>query len=849
MESMPGRSAVVAVLLLIAGFPELAAQQVKLVSKAADPMVHGLQGSGASDYCDLSGAGRYLVYGSLASNLVDADTNGVEDIFVLDRDTGQVSRVSVDSSGNQGNRASRRPRISTNGRYVVFESEATNLVAGDGNGVADIFRHDRQTGETIRVSLFDNGAEEGPSASSWPDVSADGDRVAFVTDSDLVGDDSNGVADAYVRLVSSDQTTRVSTDPAFADPDFPTYKVVISGDGEWVAFESQANNIVPGDTGGQIDIFHRNIASGLTTRVLALGGASADGHADIEDISTDGQVVLFQSHASNYVANDSNGLSDVFVFDAGSASVELVSVNALGETGSSSSQYTRISGAGRYVVFGSGADDLVSPDVNSSWDVFVRDRVGLTLERISESSAGVADSGTSDRPCISASGGIIGFMSAADELVAGDINRVQDVFLHDPGTGETVLGSFASSGGPYPVVTGNRESSLASISDDGRFVAFRSASTNFLPITPGFFPLIYRLDLETGDYALVNVTLGGGPDESNSQNRAPSIDRQGKRIAFSSPSSELVASDGNGVEDVFVRDMNLGMTRRVSVDSTGAEASDRSTSPAISADGRVVAFLSRAEDLVAGDTNGHTDVFVHDLNSGETSRVSISSAGGQASWASEEPDISATGRYVTFHSSASDLVTPDANPHEDVFHHDLDTGVTVLVSVNDAGQQVQGVHSHARVSDDGQRVVFQSDAEDMATGDGNGRTDIFLRDMQAGTTVLISLNAVGAQFTADSENPRISADGQAVLFDVVSDTAPVQVYLYDSAVQASRLVSRRPGGQPAALQSRASGLSADGRFALFESDSDELVEDDFNGQRDVFVYREDRIFADSLELP
>lgn len=837
----------VSVALLAGVAPDLEAQLVKLVSKAPNPLLYGIQGSDNSDNCDLSGAGRYLVFSSLAANLVADDTNGVEDIFVLDRDTGQVSRVSVDSNGDQGNRASKRPRISTNGRYVVFESEATNLVSDDTNGVADVFRHDQQSGETIRVSLIDNGSNESPAASSWPSISSDGDRIAFISESDLVGDDTNGYPDAYVRFVATEQTTRVSTDPAFADPDFATWKVVISGDGEWVAFESQANNIVPGDTGGQIDIFHRNIASGVTTRVLGLGGASPNGHADIEDISADGQLVLFQSHASNYVANDSNGLSDVYVFDASTGLVELISITPLGETGDGSSQFTRISGGGRYVVFGSNANDLVSPDTHLYGDVFIRDRVDLTLDIVSVSSGGIQGTARSDNPCISSSGSVVGFMSESDNLVAGDINRVRDVFVRDMIATTTELGSLAGPGGPFPVFTGNRASSLASISDDGHFAAFRSQSTNFLPFQPGFFPLIYRVDLRSGDYALVNVTTGGEPDDSNTQSRAPSLDRLGNRIAFSSPSSQLVAGDTNGVEDVFVRDMDLAMTRRVSVDSTGAEATDRSISPAISANGRVVAFVSEAGNLVPGDSNGHKDVFIHDLISNVTERVSVSSAGTQASWASEEPDISATGRYVSFHSRASDLIALDTNPDEDVFWHDRVTGMTELVSIDSAGQQVQGVHSHARISDDGQRIVFQSDADDMAVGDSNGRTDIFLRDLQAGTTTLISLGPTGIQFTADSENPRISADGQFIVFDVVPDTAPIGVYLYDPVIQATRLISQRPSGQPAPLNSYASGVCGDGQFVLFESDSDEMVDNDFNGVRDVFLYRPDQIFADSLE--
>lgn len=821
-------------------------QYLKLVSKASDPLYFGQQGAMSSSSCDLSGAGRYLVFSSNSPNLVAGDTNGEQDIFVLDRDTGEVARVNVNSSGDQANDFSRLPRISANGRYVVFESDADNLVAGDTNESDDIFRHDLQTGETIRVSLVDNGTLESPAGGRSPSISSDGDRVAFTSASNLVGDDFNDLTDAYVRIISSSDTTRVSTDPAFADPDGTTNQVEISGDGLWVALESQATNLVPGDGNGLTDIFLRNISSGITSRLPALGGADPDAAADLNDISTDGQVVIFTSTATNYVAGATNGLADTFAYDASAGLVELISANPLGDEGNGRSQVGAVSGAGRYVAFESDASDLIAGDSNASGDIFLHDRQTGGTSRVSVTSGGAQVAGFNFSACISPSGAILAFTTTSNELFPGDINVANDIVIHARIAGTTELGSLSGPGGPYPLIPGSSASRAGSLSDDGRFAVFSSRAVNLLGIESRLIDLIYRVDLDTGTVTHVTEAIAGGPgDGFNSAGH--SLNVTGTRVAFSSRSTNLVAADGNGFDDVFVRDMALNMTRRVSLDSAGGEVGGASLNPEISGDGTAVVFESDAPDLVSGDINGVMDIFVHEIAGGATERVNVSGLGDEANAAGFAPDISHDGRYVVFHSSASNLVVPDVNG-TDIFRHDRLSGDTALVSLDTAGQQAGGSHLFASLSADGQRVAFESSGDMLVPGDDNGEKDIFLRDLVAGTTLLVSLDPNNLQFAGTSDTARLSADGNFVVFRAMpGNGGPRQIYMRDIAAGRTQLISRARSGAPGGMDSLAAGVSEGGTRVLFGSDGDDLVAGDINGLEDVFVAEIGTVFADSFE--
>jgi len=222
--------------------------------------------------------------------------------------------------------------------------------------------------------------------------------------------------------------------------------------------------------------------------------------------------------------------------------------------------------------------------------------------------------------------------------------------------------------------------------------------------------------------ALAAADLGEVEGDGNSCRASLSAD--GRYVAFGSNASNLVVGDTNGVTDVFVRDRGTGETTRVSVDSAGVEGNHDSHFPSISADGRYVAFMSLASNLVAGDASGTIwQIFVHDRVTSETTRVSVDSAGVEANDQRLEPSISADGRYVYFYSYASNLVVSDANGACDVFVHDRVTGETTRVSVDSAGVEANGGSEQASVSADGRYVTFCSYASNLVVGDTNGFID------------------------------------------------------------------------------------------------------------------------------
>jgi Tol biopolymer transport system component len=241
----------------------------------------------------------------------------------------------------------------------------------------------------------------------------------------------------------------------------------------------------------------------------------------------------------------------------------------------------------------------------------------------------------------------------------------------------------------------------------------------------------------------VSVSTAGTQGDGASTYCAVSGD--GRFVAFLSAADNLVAGDTNGHVDVFVRDRQLGTTERVSVSTAGAQADADCLGPAISADGRFVVFSSAATTLVPADTNGKLDVFVHDRQTGITERVSVSSAGVQGDNNSAFPSISGDGRFVAFWSAATNLVSGDTNAHSDVFVHDRQTGVTERVSVSSAGVQADGdsLVSPA-ISADGRFVAFYSSATNLVPGDTNAQADVFVGDRQLGTTERVSVSSAGA---------------------------------------------------------------------------------------------------------
>ena len=365
---------------------------------------------------------------------MDGDTNWVSDVFVHDRQTGETARASVDDAGNQGNSLSQFPRISAGGRFVAFESLASNLVPGDTNGALDVFVHDRQTRRTTRVSLSDGGAE-GNSASGVPCLSEGGRFVAFESlASNLVPGDSNESTDVFVHDRQTGETTRVSVDSLGHQADGPSAGSSIDGRGRYVAFESLASNLVDGDTNRVSDVFVHDRQTGKTTRVsVDSRGRQANGGSAAPSLSGDGRFVGFGSYASNLVDGDTNQDIDVFVHDRQTGKTIRVSVDSQGRQANGGSGIPAVSAEGRWVAFHSFASNLVDGDTNGSLDIFVNDRETGSTTRISLTGRGLETNGPSRDSTVSGDGRFVAFESEASNLVARDNNGTVDVFVRDRG--------------------------------------------------------------------------------------------------------------------------------------------------------------------------------------------------------------------------------------------------------------------------------------------------------------------------------------------------------------------------------------------------------------------------------
>ena len=396
----------------------------------------------------------------------------------------------------------------------------------------------------------------------------------------------------------------------------------------YVVLASAATNLVPGGTNGHVHVFVRDRFTGTNERVsVDSSGTLANGDSSGGGISADGRYVAFGSWATNLVPGDSNGTVDVFVRDRQNGTTERVSVSSGGAQGNGDCVPSSISADGRYVAFGSNSGNLVPGDTNGCWDIFVRDRLAGTTERVSISTAGVQ----------------------------GDINSQE-----------------------------------CTISADGRFVAFQSYATNLVPGDTNGSPDIFVRDRQSGTTERVSVSSGGAQGNFGA-NSTLSISADGRFVSFSSLSNNLVAGDTNAVDDVFLRDRQSGTTERVSVDSAGAQgnADVGFGDNFVSDDGRFVAFDSLASNLVPGDTNLFYDVFVRDRQNGTTVRVSVDSAGAQANDDCTLGGMSPDGRYVLIESAATNLVSGDTNAAIDGFLHDRNaTGFTSLCDPGASGVHV-----------------------------------------------------------------------------------------------------------------------------------------------------------------
>jgi Tol biopolymer transport system component len=653
-------------------------------------------GGGGDSYAPvMSPDGRFVLFASTANNLVLNSNQGplpLElparlNVFLRDRTNQTTVLVSGNVAGSGGGNGDSLPSgLSTNGRYALFESSASNLVAGDTNNVSDIFMRDLVAGTTVLVSQNTNGvAANGASRGSV--LTPDGHYVAFTSEaSDLVTEDSNGIADVFVRDLQAGTTTLISVGAQASDTFGGSALPSITPDGCYVAFCSAATNLVAGGTNSG-DIYVRDLVARTTTwvssyartaRTLVSGYASALSCDPV--LSADGQYVAYQANPVFGVGAFSGGV--VLRYHLSSDVTEVIYTNATVRTGS--------------------AEDVrnlaMTPD--GRWVAFIATTNG----------SAASDSG---------------------------------VYVWDAQSGTVVLAS-GDSNGNLPT---NSACLAPGLDASGRWVVFLSDATNLVanPIAGEFH--VYRRDLQSGTTTLVSADANGfGPG----LNAATSlqITPDGRYAAFEGFNTDLVPNERNHAYNVFVRDLAAGTNELISVHhaalpSLSANGSSVLSAGSVSADGALVAFSSDADNLVPGDTNGYRDVFVHDLLAGTNCLVSVGTNGVAADGPSVDATLSSDGRYVVFTSSADNLVTGDTNKATDVFVRDLQMGTTTLLSVNASGTAPgKGVSYSPVISMDGRFVLFRSQATDLASGSFSGPENLFLRDRQQGVTWALTHSGV-----------------------------------------------------------------------------------------------------------
>lgn len=425
----------------------------------------------------------------------------------------------------------------------------------------------------------------------------------------------------------------------------------------WLLSFSGVSRAAPGDT-TLISVPDPNAPPESTS-----GGSVTNAFAT----SRDGRFVAFHSEASNLWIGDTNGEVDVYVRDTHSGVTYRVSVSSEGNEANDDSGFAAISADGSHVVFGSEATNLVEEDYNRLDDVFLHNLQTGVTSSVSRDASGAQSDGYSGGGVPSADGRFVAFSSQAYSLVPDRANPPGrlDVYLKDNRTG-----SISRLSANYNGTDANGNSASGGISADGRLVGIASNSPDLLPSGTNGQQHVYVRDAVTGAIELVSAANGSSL-QGNGQSARPVLSQGGRYVAFSSWASNLVAGDTNFYSDVFVRDRRTNSTKRVSVATGGKQLLRESYNPSISASGRYVAFETFASNVVEGDTNEQTDIFVHDVFTGNTVRVSVDSKGAQANDYSTEPSISGDGRFVAFTSLASNLSGLDSNGLADVYMHEL----------------------------------------------------------------------------------------------------------------------------------------------------------------------------------
>jgi Tol biopolymer transport system component len=810
--------------------------------------------------------GQLVVFQSDASDLVPNDINGATDIFVGNVVAGTTALVSMAPDGTPGNGPSTDPIMTPDGRYVAFLSSATNLTSGiTTNGMPDLFVRDLILGTNYLVNA---GVTNGGNVAMTPD----GRYVAFFsTITNLVsGVPATSRGEVYLWDRLSGTTTWASTNAATLASNYlgqinaPSYHPRLSDNGRYVTFKVGGTTNAPPGSGVALVLLY-DAATATTTVINTNANGLQIGLDDSygPEITPDGEFTAYVQHEGNLGSNycsvhvwDSQGAVDTLVSDPGSNGVI-----------TTTSTQPVLSAAGWFVAFLSNATNLVDDPVLSGFHIYLRNYVEGSLQLVDEDLSGT---GSTDQQfslfSLSRYGRYVAFDSSDGNLVGGDNNQALDVFVRDLFLSTAEMDSRRNAG--VIPQTGDRLcASQVSVSTNGQWVAFASAADDLVPNDTNNEPDVFVRDLLTGTTTLVSVGASGGP-AWDSPSVGPVISGPGRYVVFISAATNLVTGQGvTAAANVFRRDLQTATTVLVSVSTNGVDgANGDCSSPVISQDGRYIAFLSGAGNLVPGVgglATGFYRTFLRDVNSGTTTALT----NGFFSVSPNSvfpPSMSADGRYAAYSAVSG------GSSQSRVWDDQLGTDIYIIT--NNPGS------ANALLNANGTRVLYQSSpstrVDDILTGtnvfifnytytawgagafSADGRfvamaartnitatTNIYLFDLQTQTASLVSSNYTPLPGSAgNADLPAVSTDGRFVVYRsyaaiVPGDNSPVpNIYRYDRLLGTnSNLTAGQAGLSPVLWDSRPV-VNGNGGTVAFLSLGSGLVLPDLNRAPDSFAY-------------
>jgi len=636
--------------------------------------------------------------------------------------------VSVGIGGSNPDGNSSLPSLSTDGRYVAFQSSASNLVVGDSNGKIDVFVRDMASQSVVRANVDSAGGQLANSArlSFGQTISGDGRYVNFQTTAHATPADLNTWQDVYVRDLVSNSTILVSVTPGGAAGDFFSYAMSIAADGT-VLFESDADDLAAGSS-SNLYVY----TPGATPAVAPLWNGAVPFYADYAGtVSAYANVAFFNS---SFVLPGDTSIPQDYSLPVGVQSplISAISTSPLSYTApfADNDSYElnlpgpSISADGRFVAFTSYASNLVDGDTNGVSDVFVRDRLTQITTRVSTTSTHAQSTNASYSPSITPDGRYISFTSESD-LAVPDSNGAPDVYRYDRLSYELTAASVNAAG-----QIGNSVSNSPHISDDGNVIVFASSATNL--VAGELVPRSYIFARDIAANVTQRVSAGVGGAEANGASGDPLVSGDGNVVCFSSAATNLVS--GISGQHLYAYDRTASTTEQVDVGPTGEQPDyTPSSCGGLSHDGRYIVLVSPASTLdpASGATGYNSRIYVRDRQNNSTTLVSKNSLGVELNNGSFQPHISGDGRYVTFVSPANnyDPLAPDFSYNYRVFVYDTASAVLFQVSTAADGIPADDLSFSPHLSRSGKRIVFTSYADNLTPLDGNGHIeDVFVAE-------------------------------------------------------------------------------------------------------------------------